>query len=212
MDAILLWLTANFGKFGVLLVILVAIVVKYDKYLLTKLRKYFGKGMLPKDILKAKLSYWLNFKIPNMHMQDKARKLIFRDLLTIRFKSLENSVGMLETKSGFSKLSGQELYKNFLDCMAQTNQTFKKEVEIAGIPEIVRIKYEEWTARTMEYLLISGQMVLQSNIYDSNEEKVQALYMLITSLLEITIAEAEYTLDTLNGELTGLEYRGQICE
>lgn len=212
MDAFLVWLTANFGKFGVLLFALVALIIKFDKEIMCKFRKYFGKGLLPRDILKAKLSYWLNFKIPNIHMVDKARKAIFTDLLTIRFSGIENVIGNLESKIGFTKLNSDELYKLFLDCISDTNNTFRQESTNAGIPEIIIEKYEEWTSRTMEYLLVSSQMILHSNIYDNNEEKVQALYMLITSLLEITIAEAEYTLDTLNGELSGIEYKGFICE
>lgn len=211
MELIIAWLVENFGKFGVLFFIGIFLLIKYDNKFLAKIYNYFNKQIKPIDVLKIKLAYWTNFKIDSIHFDDKGRELIFKDLLLIRFSIILETVETVENMEGFSKFNNQELYTEFVDCIFSINKVFAEKCITKGIPIIVLEKYTEWTKKTMEYLLITAQMISNSTIYNNNYEKIQAIYMLITSLLEITIAEAERSLEDLNGELSGIEYKGYTC-
>lgn len=207
----------NYGIVGVLTVMGVIAVLKFGNPIkgIKRVIGWFKSTTpqihyVPRDILLSKLDYWLNFKIQTIRMNDKARQMMFRDLLQIKFDEFREFVEYT-TKSIHPNMPGPEIHNLVVERFNESIDDYERKAIGMGMPEVVVVKYSEWQQRTYDYILHSVNMICMSNTYESNETRLNAIYMLITSMLEVTIAEAESTLKELNGELTGEEYKGVIC-
>jgi hypothetical protein len=72
-------------------------------------------------------------------------------------------------------------------------------------------KFEYWLNKNLEFCLKHIELICNSEIYETNQKKLEAVYTICISVLEITLAEAEKTLKDINGQLNGIEYKGCIC-
>lgn len=164
----------------------------------------------PREILLSKLDYWLNFKIMNIKMNDTGRQMLFRDILQLKFMQFREFIqtaGDCVTED----MTGHEMFHHVVEAFNDTVDAYEREAINRGIPEVVMVKYGEWQLRSYEFTLRATEMICLSNGYGTNESRMQAIYSLITAMMELTIAEAEKTLTELNGELTGIEYKGVVC-
>lgn len=164
----------------------------------------------PRSILISKLTYWIDFKINHIRMPDKGRQMIFRDLLFIKFKTFREKVFDIEKRPDFNTLNRRELYSLIVDCLYETIQRYEERALTSGIPPIVIEKFNEWHNTTVEFALKSAELITQSPVYKTNTDVICGMYLLHAAMLEVTIAEAEKTLTDLNGEITGIEYKGTI--
>lgn len=208
----------NYGIIGVAVIVFILSAIKYTGFfmrLLGKLSKNPSKtkrqNYIPKDILYAKLSYWLEFKIDNINITDLGRHLIFKDLLKVKFKAIQHKIFTLEERVGFDGWDGSTFYNNLLLCISETDDIYQRNAVVMGIPHIVIAKFNRWRGGTLDFLLKSAELISYSPVYKNNHERMQAIYTVYTAMLEILINEAEKTLTLLNGELAGLEYKGVIC-
>lgn len=207
---------ANYGVMGVILVVaLIAFIKLPNPWQTTK--KLFGwfktsrvVHYSPREVLLSKLDYWLNFKISNIKMNDPGRQMLFRDILQLKFlqfREYVQSAGNSVTES----MSGQEMFHVVVEQFNDAVDKYEQEAINRGVPEVVMVKYGEWQLRSYEFTLRATEMICLSQGYGTNESRMQAIYSLITAMMELTIAEAEKTLTELNGELTGIEYKGVVC-
>lgn len=164
----------------------------------------------PKSILISKLAYWSEFKINKINLEDPGRNLIFKDLLKIRFNVIKLHVFDIEKVPNLEALSRQTLYTLVVECMNHTLVKFKDRSKTEGIPDIVIEKFLDWHTESIELVLRSAELMVGSPVYKTNRDVISAIYLLQTAMLEISIAEAEKALSTLNGSLTGIEYKGLI--
>lgn len=164
----------------------------------------------PKAILISKLAYWSEFKINKITLHDPGRNLIFRDLLSIRFNILKLHVFDIEKVKNLDNISRQELYTLILECINNTLVKFKERSKEEGIPIIVVDKFLDWHTESIELVLRSAELMVESPVYKTNRDVISAIYLLQTAMLEISISEAEKALSTLNGSLTGIKYKGLI--
>lgn len=160
--------------------------------------------------LLAKLDYWINFKIPNIRMNDPGRQLLFRDILRLKFMNFKIFIEEIEFKYD-NEMTGQQLFHIFSEAFNETVDAYEREAISHNIPEVVMSKYGEWQFKSYEYTMKATELICSSNGYGSNTARMNAIYSLITAMMELTVAEAEKTLTMLNGELTGVEYKGVVC-
>ncbi len=206
----------NYGTVGVVMVVMVFVLINMPNPI-NWIKQFFGwfkstrvVHYSPRDVLLSKLDYWLNFKIMNIKMNDTGRQLLFRDILQLKFKQFRNYV---ENSSALitEDMTGQEMFHVVVEQFNDAVDSYEQEAINRGIPEVVMVKYGEWQLRSYEFTLRATEMICLSQGYGTNESRMQAIYSLITAMMELTIAEAEKTLTELNGELTGIEYKGIVC-
>lgn len=214
MEALILYAFTNYGIYGAGLFLLIISILKYHTWILTKLQHIVKEENYyrPKGVLISKLTYWIDFRLGNIQLTDPARKQIFSDLLIINFRTIRNNLFKIEDNKDFDSLSSTQLYTSIIDCISNIRETYEKEASNNGIPEIVIKKFYKWHSSTIQYALISSEIICSSMVYSNNRDRMQAIYSMYIAILEITIAEAERSLNELNGELSGFEYRGLVCK
>ncbi len=202
-----------YGIYGVSAFLVIVLLVKYHKQIKSAFKGIFNNQMnailySPKAILKSKLTYWRDFKIDSLEMAEYGRTKIFRDLLHHKFDAYDRKLTTIENSDGFAKLSRRELFSSFVTYMHDIVDDYEINAKADGIPSVVIAKYKQWHSKSLDFTLKSAELITQSPIYNTNEDIMSAIYLLNISLLELTIAEAEKTLSDLNGELTGVVYKG----
>jgi hypothetical protein len=213
MDGLIASINNAYGLIGVGVFMALMIFIKYTSTIKSIAKKLFNSkvdGFLysPKSILKSKLTYWREFKISSLEMDEYGRNMIFRDLLHIKFDAFHNNLTKIEDADDFETIDRRELYTRIVTCMHNIVEEYETHAKAEGIPSIVINKYKKWHSSSMDYTLKSAELISQSPIYKTNYDIMNAVYLLNISLLELTIAEAERTLSKLNGELTGIVYKG----
>lgn len=182
-----------------------AAVTLYKWFMYKKRGKDFSK-----KILFTKLDYWLNFKIANLKMADPGREKIFKDLMYIRFNTSKKYIEMLDVVIE-NDMDGHQMFHELLELSSDFKTEFNKTANEYGIPKLVIDKFVTWRVIPVEFLIKAMEMICTTGGYTNNDSRLQAVYSILTATLELSIAEAEKTLVNLNGELTGVEYKGIIC-
>jgi len=206
----------NYGMLGVIVAVFSVVIMKLPNPLnpFMKIIGWFKTSRVvhfrPSEVLLSKLDYWLNFKIMNIKLNDPGRQLLFRDILNLKFTQFREFVH-ISSQSVNESMTGHELFHVVVEQFNATVDAYEQKSIERGIPEVVMVKYGEWQLKTYEFTLRATEMICLSSGYGTNEGRVQAIYSLITAMMELTIAEAEKTLTDLNGELTGIEYKGITC-
>lgn len=162
------------------------------------------------DILQSKLAYFIDFKIQNLYLRDPGRRAIFRDVIHIRYQVMKKHIGSLHVNVRKDMGSG-DLYARVTQCLHDWIEESEWDARNRGIPEVVIEKYSKWSSKNTEFALKAIEMVCFSTVYGDNHKRMDAIYSLFTAMIELTIAEAERSLNELNGELNGIEYKGYTC-
>lgn len=215
MDSLIEQINNVYGLAGVGFFFIIMIFLKFSSECKSLFGRWFKRDMNsvvyePKAILMSKLRYYLDFKIESLEMVEYGRTKIFRDLLRFKFESYEKIIVKIEEIENFDDLGRRELYNEIISTMAEITDEFEQKAKSEGIPSIVIHKYKSWRKSTLDYTLKNAEFITMSPIYKTNKDIMNAVYLLNIALLELTIAEAEKGLSELNGELTGLEYKGYI--
>jgi len=207
---------ANYGSLGIFALICVVAILKSANPINSakKVFNWFGSTRTvhysPHEILESKLEYWINFKINNIKLNDPGRQLLFRDILDLKFRQFQQYV-IKANASINESMSGPEMFQVVVEQFNGTIDTYQHDAIKRGVPDVVIDKFAEWQLRSYEFTLRATEMICMSQGYGTNDARMQAIYSLITAMMELTIAEAEKTLTELNGELTGVVYKGITC-
>ena len=103
---------------------------------------------------------------------------------------------------------GSENYK-------ATNQIIidsSKKMEEAGIPNVVIEKFNKWNEIRHEYILTTINDIYSSEVFNTTIEKEYAVLNLFMNSFYFVLMDAERTLKSLNGDLTGTMYKGKMVE
>lgn len=154
------------------------------------------------------LRWFKDVKVPNCKVGGPVRTLIFRHCLTIYYETFIEEV----TKLLHQKIDAE----NFL----RVNEQFEHELITAiranlykaEIPEVVIKKFQSWYITKHEHLLRYFSDIHSSAVVTSLVEKEHMVLSLLRETAYFTLLDAEKTLKSLNGSLTGVVYKGQIVE
>lgn len=208
------FVATNYGLPGVILIIIALFLIKVKnpcKYI-GKIKKIFHiqQNTTPEQLLLSKLDYWIQFKIPNLKMKDAARQQIFRDVLKFKFNAFRTMVKDVSSKINEDQV-GSDIFQLIVFEFNEAIDEYEKKSIEYNIPEAVMVKYSDWQNPSYEYTIRAIELICTSNGYGSNKTRLNAVYSLITAMMELTVAQAERTLTELNGQLSGVEYKGLIC-
>jgi len=216
MDKLIEWVLAQYGIIGILALVVSIVIFKFSTPIIEKLRNVFWKELdynnKPSKIIKYKMAYWKDFKIQNIQVKDRGRKKILRDLLTIKFEAIDEDLVAPLLAMDANNMEANKISNDILAYMNDVVDKYEAKSRDENIPDAVIMKFSELHSTTLEKFHMNCSMILESNgIYKANSDKLEAIISLLIVLLELTIVDVERTLATLNGSLTGTEYRGVVC-
>lgn len=150
----------------------------------------------------------INTKLPIITIGGPVRTEIFKDVLTIYFQTSQEKIREL--------LNEDVTLENFLSKNYKTANAIVKEsndrMKTAGIPEVVIRKFNMWNEDRHENILSAISDIDSSNIFVSVVGKEYTVLTTYANSAYFTLIDAEKTLKSLNGDLTGTIYKGKKVE
>lgn len=154
-------------------------------------------------------------KIPGMVFEDHGRNEVFKDMLTIMFRSYIDMMRKVIIES-FDK-RGETLFTSNDDFTQKLSQygvqaitEYENQWRKIDVPLICITKFNEWHSNKRDILFTDIQTIANSPFHETYNEKLAAFFDLTFMVLNISILDAEYILKSLNGELSGQIYKGII--
>lgn len=161
----------------------------------------------------SKIQKMLVVEIPNLELlpTKPVKQQMFRDILSIFVKTI------YEECTEISKIDRDDWTpeKWVLEMSKHANKivsSFKTKAIDNGVPEVVMNKFSRWNQQTMELLYDHITAVGKQEVYKSNNERTNTLFLIIGLLIVVTIGDAEKTIKDLNGEVSGKLYKGMTIE
>lgn len=209
----------NFGIAGVVIFLITILVVlqfsdfgkRVNKIIV---ERFFGKnalGTIPYDRFIRRLEHIKNFNIKKIIVNCPKRREIFRDFACNRIENLINFIKEIKTKN-FDNMNNEELFFFFTENIYRVKEVSNSEVLKMGIPQEVidKIKDIENDEVKIFNSLVSNICVSSSD-YMTNREKVAVILDFLCVLFSISVSNAENSIDSLNGQLDGVVYKGFDC-
>lgn len=156
----------------------------------------------------SKVDNLIKVKLPITKIGGPVRTLIFRDVLKIFYES--GKAVNLEL------LSKDITLDNFLSInlegLTDIVKNATNEMRDYGVPQVVIEKFWEWNYKRHEYVMSTISDIDSSNVFNTVLEKQYAVLNLYQSASYFVLLDAENTLKSLNGDLSGTIYKGQTVE
>ncbi|QDJ96440.1 hypothetical protein Xoosp13_254 [Xanthomonas phage Xoo-sp13] len=157
--------------------------------------------------------YRLAFEIPNLEVFPEApvRQRIVIDLLRIYITAILDGckdIAATEMKSWSAEQWTIEI-TNRLSAMVST-ATANSRME--GIPDVVITKFSRWIHPFIDMLFNQVETIGKTSIYSSNIARTNTLLLMINLLMTTILGDAERSIRSLNGDITGKMYKGQLIE
>lgn len=155
-----------------------------------------------------KIDRIIDIKLPITSIGGPVRTEIFRDILTIYYKTSKEKINEL--------LKQDVTLDNFLTENYRTANAIIKESNekmlASGIPEVVVRKFNEWNNGRNEYILSAISDIDSSNVFSTVVEKQYTVLSTYVNSSNFILMDAEKTLKSLNGDLTGTTYKNKKVE
>lgn len=156
----------------------------------------------------VKIDSLVKTRIPLMTLGGPVRTKIFKSMLIIYFSNFKRAVDeLLDEEITLNNF----YYKNeamITEVLEQTMHDWEED----GIPIAVITKFQEWNSKRIAYLNLSLDDIDSSQVIDNVVEKQYVALNLYSGIVYLTFVDAEKTLSTLNGSLTGQYYKGEQIE
>lgn len=160
----------------------------------------------------TKMSGW-RLKVQRLDLKDEARTAIFRDFITIKLDVMDRrlmEISELVRKGGLNRKEDFQLAT--LKMVKEMVGEYEALAVESGIPKVCIKRFEETHRSALDFMMMNLEFIGFSGIYDDNNERLAALFFLYISVLESSLSAYERTLSTLNGDLTGAEYKGLVVQ
>lgn len=210
----------HFGAIGVVMVLVAFLVVsqfsdlgkRVNKVVVEKIFNKKKKFNIPYDAFIRKIEHIRDYNIKKVEIKCKKRREVFVDFATNRMNNFISFLKSIRDKD-FSSLNNDELYYFFIEEIYKTRENSSIEVSRMGIPyDVVErmIVIEEDEIKIFNSLV--ANICASNSDYISNGEKVAVVIDFLCALLSMTVVNAETAIDSLNGQLDDLVYRGYGCD
>lgn len=206
----------NLGGFGVGIFGTLLLFLRNKSLRRFQIYHLFEKHMWNSDpegqysVLEQQLKYWESSKGHILAFDDKGRQAIFQDLIHIKVQVFREYSQKFYKK--YKKLKdGQEMYNLILEMFSEITKEINTRQASRGIPEVQIEKYQLWQRPSYQFTLSQMKSISFSKVYRSVDCKVEAIFSLLGTNMELSLIEAERTLHSLNGSLTGKAYKGFVC-
>jgi hypothetical protein len=196
--------------------------------LLYGLKSYFWLGVSyvwskifvkkkPADLSKHpafhQMENYIAVKIPGMMFEDPGRSEVFKDMLTIMFRSYIDMmrkviVDSFDTKGEPVFVSNDDFIQKLSNYGVQAIKEYEDQWRKTGVPLICITAFNAWHSAKRDVLFSDIQTIANSAFHDTYNVKLATFFDLIFIVLNMSILDAEFILKDLNGELSGQIYKG----
>lgn len=151
----------------------------------------------------------------NITVSDLGRKMIFQDLLAIKFTVVATqwdawlAAHMEEIKE--DKMTGQFLLNEMMNLIANIVGTTDQQSKDKGIPESAIQAFRQWRDPSVETLIDNCAAAASSDWINTSTQRVALCMSHFEGTLSKLLVDAECALHSLNGSLTGQVYKGVTC-
>lgn len=165
-----------------------------------------------KHVFFQKIDYILRYKLPEIRLSYKGqycegRTTMFRDLLKTKFELWRDNI-MKVCGMDYEHMSSGNMRQAFTQATLDLVSQYETKWLQDGVPKVVVTKFHEWNDNHAEMFLETIDSITMGSCFGSLREIMNAVLEMNMMMLLLTLLDAEKTLGDLNGELTGLEYKG----
>lgn len=155
----------------------------------------------------------ISVKIPAMQFNDCGRTAIFRDMLTILFRSYSDAMKKILAENvdrggGLTFESDEDFNQKISNNTINAITNYENQWSKTGVPAICIEKFGEWHSKKRDLIFSDIQTISNSQFYSTYVEKLAAYFDSVYSILNISVLDAEFILRSINGQLTGQSYNG----
>lgn len=166
------------------------------------------KGLREIHPIFNKIQGIIDTKLPITNIGGPVRTEIFRDVLKVFYEIAEYEIESLLQKNITSENFLSSNY-NMVNAIIKDSSIKMRNI---GVPEVVVTKFNQWNSDRHEYVLNTISDIDSSDVFSTTIEKQYAALNLYMDTCYFTLMDAEKTLKSLNGDLTGAVYKGRIIE
>lgn len=159
------------------------------------------------------INYMLNVEVYSLPVfPDKpVRQALTRDLILCSLSSMQEAAEKIAS-SDHSDWQRAEWTFNMRTMLNEMNTTFLNKCVQRGIPEVVYSKYLEWYFHRLNSIRSLVDRVSFNEKYPTLEAKTSAIFEILTMFIVTMMGDCRAAMEELNGDLTGLQYRGGVIE
>ncbi len=165
------------------------------------------------NALFTKGSYFLDYELPNIDVfADKpVRRQLVIDLLASYYSAiLEGCTSIADID--MSKWSSEQWTIEMTRRFNAMLHTANAKCRTLGIPEVATSRFAKWTASSTDLLINYITTIGTSRAYSSNIVKTNTLFLIVNVLFYTMLGDAERSIHSLNGDITGTIYKGKAVE
>lgn len=213
----------HYGTFFGMLTLLVMFLVKY---IINNFSKWVSVDKPPeksvdndREFLRSNsfftnAQYRMMIEIPRLELINKkpVREKVFKDLLVISFQTVYNAMHELVENQALNDWTAEQWADLVTQSINKISINTEEQAKAATIPDVVIRKFSKWYSETIEMLHEYILLLANSKLYDTNFAKTNTLLLIMDLLLVSILGDVERVISEINGELTGLVYKGLTIE
>lgn len=171
------------------------------------------KACLSMHAFFTSMNYILNVEIHalNVFPDKPVRQALTKDLIYCSLSSM-HEVAEKMVKIDHTEWSKAEWTFQMRNMLNDMNTTFRNKAHTTGIPEIVYMKYLEWYFDRLNHMRTLVDQIAASDLSPTPESKTSTLLLLFNLFITTMMGDCESAMSELNGEITGINYRGGLIE
>ena len=157
------------------------------------------------------IDFWTYSKVPTFQFSTEFRTAVFRKYLTIYLKNYKRNIEKFVTDKSYEKMDEPQILKSFLNLINQTVFDYEREMIDVGITPIIIEKMKVKNNDNISLIIDLVEGVCSSHFYDSENYrlKIYSILIILLTILESTVNNAENVCNSINGQLKGLEFEGK---
>ncbi|QQR82984.1 hypothetical protein IPJ72_04120 [Candidatus Peregrinibacteria bacterium] len=160
-----------------------------------------------------KVDYILRYKLPDIKLNYKGtycagRTAMFSDMLETKFELWRDMITRV-CATDYEHMSNADIRQMFTQETLNLVSQYEAQWQQDGVPKVVVSKFHEWHDNHAEMFLGTVDSITLGACFGSQREIINAILEMNMLMVLLTLLDAEKTLGDLNGEISGLEYKGQ---
>lgn len=165
-----------------------------------------------------RLDFNKNIIISGFSLENKGKEKVFKDILLKHMEIYKVNLKTLSGQIGNAEISQEQIFNFTLNSLNNIiyslNNFYKVEDEYTSqekkVLKIVMDKYSLWNLDREQMFITRMQEICASNVYQNNNLKAYLVLDTFLYMINDTINDASRTLNNINGDLTGLKFKGVV--
>ncbi len=168
----------------------------------------------PADLLNHRLFSTIRnariVRIPHLPIKEVGRRMVFRDLLEIKFRTVATFFNNWITAhlTTLENMDADHIGADMMVLIASIVESYETECRRMGIPEAAMNSFSVWHLPRVNQLQSEIKLICESGWISDEVERVGVILSMVDQVMRMTSFDSEKAMDSLNGTLTGKKYKG----